>query len=131
MTLAVQAQQSLDDLQKWVEESFKGVPNNGKERESFDHMDLPFETEGFHKIYKVAPVQNTYQVDLNWALPAMLDKYKIKPLHYLSWTIGHEGKGSLISYLREKIWALSLTAGNYYSKRTRETRANTTKYFVR
>ena len=25
---------------------------------------------------------------------------------------GHEGKGSLISYLRRKVWALALTAGN-------------------
>ena len=25
-------------------------------------------------------------------------------MHYLSWVIGHEGKGSLISYLRKKVW---------------------------
>ncbi len=49
---------------------------------------------------------------MNWAMPPMQGKYRNKPLHYLSWIIGHEGKGSLIAYLRKKVWALSLTAGN-------------------
>ena len=113
MTLVVQSQNTLDDLQEWVEESFNAVPNNGLERESFRQAQLPFNTDKFRKIYKVAPIQNTYQVDLSWALPPMHSHYKIKPLHYLSWTIGHEGKGSLISYLRKKVWALSLTAGKF------------------
>merc|ERR1712106_866827 len=30
----------------------------------------------------------------------------------MAWILGHEGKGSLISFLRKKVWALSLTAGN-------------------
>lgn len=111
MSLVVQSQDTLDNLQEWVEESFNAVPNNGKDRESFRSVPLPFDTEKFHKIYKVSPVQNTYQVDLSWALPPLHEHYRVKPLHYLSWIIGHEGKGSLISYLRKKIWALSLTAG--------------------
>ena len=40
-----------------------------------------------------------------------MDKYKFKPLEYLSWIIGHEGKGSLILFLRKNVWALSLVAG--------------------
>ena len=40
-----------------------------------------------------------------------MHEFKSKPLEYLSWTIGHEGEGSLILYLREKVWALSLYAG--------------------
>jgi len=38
--------------------------------------------------------------------------YKVKPLHYMAWILGHEGKGSLVSFLRRKVWGLSLTAGN-------------------
>ena len=30
----------------------------------------------------------------------------------MSWIIGHEGKGSLISHLRKKVWALNLNCGN-------------------
>jgi nardilysin len=52
------------------------------------------------------------QVDLSWSLPSLLSQNRVKPLHYMSWIIGHEGGGSLISYLRRKVWALALTAGN-------------------
>lgn len=91
MTLTVQSQETLDTLQKWVEESFNPVPNNGKEFEKFHHLNEPFKTEKFHKMYKLSPVQNIYQVDLNWALKPLLDQWKVKPLHYMSWIVGHEG----------------------------------------
>lgn len=38
--------------------------------------------------------------------------YKLKPLEYISSLIGDEGKGSLISYLRKRLWALALYVGN-------------------
>uniref|UniRef100_A0A8C4Y5N4 Nardilysin n=1 Tax=Gopherus evgoodei TaxID=1825980 RepID=A0A8C4Y5N4_9SAUR len=37
---------------------------------------------------------------------------KVKPLHYISWLVGHEGKGSVLSFLRKKFWALALYGGN-------------------
>ena len=40
-----------------------------------------------------------------------MNQFKAKPLDYLSHIIGHEGKGSLILFLRKKVWALSLMAG--------------------
>lgn len=42
------------------------------------------------------------QVDLTFALPSLLHMYKSKPHMYVSWLLDHEGKGSLLSYLREK-----------------------------
>jgi nardilysin len=47
-----------------------------------------------------------YQVDLFWALPPLMHEYRSKPLHYLAWIIGHEGRGSLLAFLRKKVWAL-------------------------
>ena len=88
--------------QEWVRESFSAVPDNGQPREDFARLSEPFKTEGFSRLYKLAPIRETYQVDLNWALPPLQSQYRKKPLHYLSWVIGHEGKGSLISYLRKK-----------------------------
>ena len=60
----------------------------------------------------MSPIQDVYQLNLTWALPPLLEKYRSKPLHYLAFIVGHEGSGSLISYLRKKVWALSLCAGN-------------------
>ncbi|KAM7387815.1 hypothetical protein PAMP_024028 [Pampus punctatissimus] len=37
---------------------------------------------------------------------------KVKPLHYISWLIGHEGTGSILSLLRKRCWALALFGGN-------------------
>uniref|UniRef100_A0A3B5A324 Nardilysin-like n=1 Tax=Stegastes partitus TaxID=144197 RepID=A0A3B5A324_9TELE len=37
---------------------------------------------------------------------------RVKPLHYISWLIGHEGSGSILSLLRKKCWALALFGGN-------------------
>ena len=111
MTLVVQGQETLETLENLVTQSFTKVPNNGLPCETFTHLKEPFDTPEYHKIYKVSPMQNTYQVELMWSLPPLLDKYRSKPLEYLSWIIGHEGQGSLILYLRQKVWALSLYAG--------------------
>ena len=46
-----------------------------------------------------------------WFFPFLL-QYRTDPLGYLSHIVGYEGKGSLTSYLRDRVWALSLAAGN-------------------
>ncbi len=100
VTLAVQSQETLDTLEEWVKESFGSVPVSGQDRESFGHLLHPFQTDRFHKVFKVAPIQNVYQLDLNWVLPPLLDKYRCKPLHYLSWIIGHEGRRAWESHAK-------------------------------
>merc|ERR1719430_2559330 len=112
MYLTVQSQQTLDTLQEWVVASYSGVPNNNQPREDFSCNLEPFATAAWPKLYSLIPVKNDYKVDLTWALPPLLEHYKSKPLHYLSHLIGHEGRGSLMSALRRRVWALSLTAGN-------------------
>merc|ERR1719348_2171860 len=112
MCLTVQSQHSLDSMQEWVVDTFSEVPNNGLEREDFSSLTDPFDTAEFAKLYHVIPVENEYKIDLTWALPPTYHLYKVKPLHYIAWILGHEGKGSLISLLRKKVWGLSLTAGN-------------------
>ena len=110
--LALQSQHSLDTIQEWVLHCFADVPNNGLEREEFSSLARPFTSPDFTALYRVHPVQNVYKLDLTWALPPLMDKYRTKPLHYLGWIIGHEGRGSLMSFLRRRVWALSLIAGN-------------------
>jgi len=64
MFLAVQSQEELDILEHWVKDSFSDVP---KGDEIIDHKDIisqkmPFNNENWHKIYRLSPIQNTYQV---------------------------------------------------------------------
>lgn len=58
------------------------------------------------------PFYNVFQVELTWTMASLLHLYKSKPHQYVSWIIGHEGKGSLISYLRKKMWCLDVFSGN-------------------
>jgi len=32
----------------------------------------------------------------------MFPVFRVKPLHYLGWLIGYEGKGSLAAYLKQR-----------------------------
>ncbi|KAH0617498.1 hypothetical protein JD844_015829 [Phrynosoma platyrhinos] len=104
MNLVVQSRETLDTLEKWVTEIFSQIPNN--------HLTMPFDTPEFHRLYRVIPVKEIHSLSISWALPPQEKNYRVKPLHYISWLVGHEGKGSVLSLLRKKFWALALYGGN-------------------
>ncbi|KAK5623448.1 hypothetical protein CRENBAI_014232 [Crenichthys baileyi] len=112
MTLAVQSRESLDTLEEWVRDIFIKIPNNAKPRPNFSHLQQPFDTPAFHKLYRVVPVRKVHALTISWAVPPQGKNYRVKPLHYISWLIGHEGAGSILSLLRKKCWALALFGGN-------------------
>ena len=108
MTLVLQSQDTLDTLESMAVDMFSKVPSNGPLRETFDQFGKPYDVPEFHKIYKIVPVENCHELRLSWALPPLMDKRKFKPLQYSDWIIGHEGKGSLLSFLKNKVLALDL-----------------------
>ncbi|XP_063795614.1 nardilysin [Pseudophryne corroboree] len=112
MTLAVQSNETLDKLEEWVREIFCKIPNNGLGKPNFSHLTDPFDTPRFNSLYRVVPIKKVHALTITWALPSQEMYYKVKPLHYISWLIGHEGKGSILSLLRKKCWALALFGGN-------------------
>ncbi|KAM4625377.1 nardilysin-like [Polymixia lowei] len=112
MTLAVQSKEKLDTLEEWVREIFSAVPNNDEPKPDFSDMQDPFDTPAFNKLYRVVPVRKVHALTITWAIPPQEKHYRVKPLHYISWLIGHEGAGSILSVLRKKCWALALFGGN-------------------
>uniref|UniRef100_A0A8B9PED5 Nardilysin n=1 Tax=Apteryx owenii TaxID=8824 RepID=A0A8B9PED5_APTOW len=112
MNLVVQSKETLDTLENWVTEIFSQIPNNGLPKPSFGHLTEPFDTPEFHKLYRVIPVRNIHLLHITWALPPQERNYRVKPLHYISWLVGHEGKGSILFFLRKKFWAVALSGGN-------------------
>ncbi|XP_066298938.1 nardilysin-like [Branchiostoma lanceolatum] len=112
MTLAVQSAESLDTLEEWVREVFSAVPNNGCPAPNFDDYKDTFDTPNFYKLYKMVPVKSVNQLEITWSLPCQMRHYRVKPLHYLGWLLGHEGTGSIFNLLKKKMWALGLYAGN-------------------
>uniref|UniRef100_A0AAR2LN37 Nardilysin a (N-arginine dibasic convertase) n=1 Tax=Pygocentrus nattereri TaxID=42514 RepID=A0AAR2LN37_PYGNA len=105
MTLTIQSRETLDTLEEWVREIFIKVPNNACVLiwdQSFDIVIL----------FPVVPVRKIHALTISWALPPQGKHYRVKPLHYISWLIGHEGAGSILSMLRKRCWALALFGGN-------------------
>ncbi|XP_076299943.1 nardilysin [Lasioglossum baleicum] len=110
MKLAVQAKFPLDVLEDYVKQCFSKIPNNGLPPHDFTQFKgaNSFDTSSFRRIYKIKPVKDVCTVELTWAMPTLLDLYKGKPNQYVSQVVGHKGKGSLISYLKKKMWCLNM-----------------------
>lgn len=110
MTLAVQADQSLDVLQQWVVEIFSQVPGCDEARPSFASHGMPWQPDRFHRLYRLLPVKDRHQLTVTWQLPSMVKHYRTRPLNYVSWLMGHEGRGSILSYLKQRSAAADATA---------------------
>ncbi|XP_045539008.1 nardilysin [Papilio machaon] len=114
MTVAVQARMELSELEQYVVNTFGEVENNGLPPTDFTpHAFSPASvTPHFRSLYYVKPVSDTTEVTLTWCMRSLLSEYESKPHQYISYLLGHEGKGSLLSYLRKKVWALGIYTGN-------------------
>eukprot|EP01088_Endostelium_zonatum_P015022 TRINITY_DN3510_c0_g2_i1.p1 TRINITY_DN3510_c0_g2~~TRINITY_DN3510_c0_g2_i1.p1 ORF type:complete len:969 (-),score=255.17 TRINITY_DN3510_c0_g2_i1:24-2930(-) len=116
MKLAVIGRESLDDLEKIVVEKFGSIKNFDRPiliSDLGDRTDQkPFTPAELGMIYYIVPVKDFHEVTIQFPLPSLTHHYKTKPSHYLSHLIGHEGPGSLLSYLKLQNWALSLAAGS-------------------
>lgn len=111
MTLAVQSNQPTHEMVKLIDDLFGKIPTDNKPAPKFKAHDDPFYQDLFHQIFKVVSVSSTKKIIFLWHLPSIIKFYKIKPLEYISWVVGHEGKGMLINYLRKLNYALELEAG--------------------
>ncbi len=109
MSLAVVGRDSLDQLESWVRELFAAISNN--EIEPFEAKVSIYAEDTLPKLLEVKALKQRYSISLNFSLPEIRSHYKTKPLQYLSNLLGHEGKGSLLSYLKSHDWVESLSAG--------------------
>ncbi|CAG9829033.1 unnamed protein product [Diabrotica balteata] len=110
MTLAIQARLPLETLEAYVKEYFSGIPNNNLPKPNYSEYVDVFDTPEFNTIYYIKPLKEIIQLDLVWALPSQKYEYKSKAVKYLSHFLGDKGKGSILSYLKKHMWALSLDA---------------------
>ncbi|CAF4192863.1 unnamed protein product [Rotaria sordida] len=109
MSLAVLGNQSLDELQSLVVKSFKEVQN--KELKKPKYPSDPYGESKRKTICYHIPVNESRQLTINWVIPDHRELYYCKPESYLSHLIGHQGDGSLSSYLKTLGLAIELVAG--------------------
>ncbi|KAH8737683.1 Metalloenzyme, LuxS/M16 peptidase-like protein [Ilyonectria robusta] len=112
MKLVVLGRESLDVLQKWVVELFSPVvnkklpPNRWLDEVPFRKSDLGMQC--FAK-----PVMDSRELNLYFPFIDEESLYACQPSRYISHLIGHEGPGSVMSYIKAKGWANGLSAGAY------------------
>ena len=63
------------------------------------------------RLVKIEPVKDIRELKLWFSIPGTRHLYGSKPGQQLGFVLGHEGEGSLLSYLKDKGWAITLSAG--------------------
>ena len=109
MRLCIASPMPIRQLEALVNQCFGTLPSG--QLASDDWPSLYTENELGIQI-NIHPLQSARRMIVTFALPALQNDYKTKPLNYISHLIGDEGQGSLLAYLKEKDWALNLIAGS-------------------
>ena len=110
MKLVVLGKESIDQLKIWATELFSNVSNNNVAQPVFNGH--PLTPNHLGKLIEIRPVKELRRLEYTFALPPSLPHYRVKPSRYIAHLIGHEGRGSLLSLLKLKGWAISLSAYN-------------------
>lgn len=112
MRLCITSPHTLDVMQKWVVELFTPIANTSIPMPSTEYASVPALTDKeMQRIFHVVPIKDHRMLTLSWLVPPMKKTYRSKPEMYISHLLGHEGKGSLLSLLKERGWVDNLMAG--------------------
>ncbi len=109
MGLALLSTHSLDEMEAWARKHFSAVKNLNLERNVHDPNLV--EDKKTLRLVHIEPVKDVRTMSVLFELPSTRDKYESKPGRQFGFILGHEGEGSLLSYLKQKGWALTLSAG--------------------
>lgn len=110
MSLVILGNNSLNELETMARSKFAAVENHNAD--AFN-VDKPLFTEGSLPIQlDIKPLQARHALKLQFPLPDPAQYFRKKPASYLASLIGHEGEGSLLSYLKAQGWATGLSAGS-------------------
>jgi insulysin len=110
MKLVVLGREHLDELESWVSELFSEVKNKNLPENRWDGVQ-PLTKDEISTLIFAKPVMESRSLEISFPFQDEEDMYETQPSRYLSHLIGHEGPGSILSYIKEKGWAQSLSAG--------------------
>ncbi|KAG8217686.1 Metalloenzyme, LuxS/M16 peptidase-like protein [Butyriboletus roseoflavus] len=109
MNVCVIGRESLDELSDMVSRHFSPVLKLRQDSPPIIH-DHPFGPNEMGTLVRVQTIMSFHAVELSFPLAWPPSFWKYKPEHLLSHFLGHEGPGSLHSYLKGKGWITSLNA---------------------
>lgn len=110
MTLVLEGPQSLTELSQLAIAKFSDIKASTA---AVQTIDVPLYLAEHQQIQiNVKPVKNDRQLIISFAMPCIDPYYRHKPESILTYLLGHEGEGSILSFLKKQRWALGLTAGS-------------------
>lgn len=112
MKLVVIGRDGLHELEAMVKSRFEQVPVRTKPgEERHEYSAKPFADSAGSFVF-VKPVKDVRGMEISIPVPDQGPNYETKPASYLMHFLGHEGPGSVLSYLKRKGWVNELRAGN-------------------
>lgn len=110
MTLAIESPSELESLEALAKQYFSPIRTTTK---ALPKISVPlYQPQHQQKLINVKPVKNDRQLIISFAMPSIDEFYREKPESLLAYLLGHEGKGSILSLLKQNGWAIGLTAGS-------------------
>ncbi|KZV96205.1 hypothetical protein EXIGLDRAFT_747787 [Exidia glandulosa HHB12029] len=111
MNLVILGKEPLDELTRLAIENFSPVPNRSLPTVK-DVPELPWGEDHVGKFIHAKTIMDFQAVELQFQLPSQYYHWRSKPSHFIAHLIGHEGPGSLHSYLKQKGLLVRLSCGN-------------------
>ncbi|KAH7911404.1 Metalloenzyme, LuxS/M16 peptidase-like protein [Hygrophoropsis aurantiaca] len=110
MNVCVVGKESLDELADLVSTLFSPIPNRGQDPVPMIN-DHPFGQNESGTLVSAETIMAFHAVEISFPLEYQPPFWKHKPADLISHFVGHEGPGSLHSYLKNKGWVTSLNSG--------------------
>ncbi|KAF9000402.1 Metalloenzyme, LuxS/M16 peptidase-like protein [Cyathus striatus] len=110
MRLCVIGKESLDELSTMVSSFFSPIQNRGRDPLPMipEH---PFGEAEKGTLVAVQTIMSFHALEISFPVEYQAPFWRHKPTNFISHFIGHEGPGSLHSYLKGKGWVTQLSSG--------------------
>ncbi|MBE2215927.1 MAG: insulinase family protein [Opitutaceae bacterium] len=109
MTLALTGRATLDELEKWARQYFSPIVNRNLPTLRYP-SDL-LEGKDALRLVHVEPVKDLRELVLWIPVPGFFDKWAAKPERLISFLVGYEGEGSILSALKAEGLATGMGSG--------------------
>ncbi|BGP54049.1 hypothetical protein JCM8202_003048 [Rhodotorula sphaerocarpa] len=107
--LSVVSKDTLDATTAMVVSQFAPVPNRHITPPEFPGS--PLTSDELGRTLFVKSVKDMRILEMSFPMPDETELYASKPGSFISHLVGHEGAGSVLSYLKNKGWANGMSAG--------------------
>lgn len=111
MGAALLGREDLDTLEAAARSGLEAVPDKGISMPVDHSKGHPYQMQQCGRVVYLQPVKDIRQVNITFPLPHTPFPDTSHASRLIPHTLGYEGKGSLLSALKEKGWASSLSAG--------------------